>query len=192
MTNSKRRPNHPGGCCNGHYRTRFSTVPTSRRLSTNHVPTTRFRTTVNSVQRSVPYLSPDAQQQITSRSLCYVQRSIPYNDQYRTCLPTPNSDGRPDHSVGCNDHYPTRISAVTISGRKTANHVPTTRVHTNKPRPDHLLPYNGHCRTMISIVPISRCPTANQVPTMRLRSMTISVQGSVPYQSPDAKQQTTS
>ena len=190
MTNSKRRPNHPVGC----------NAITGQGSASYLYPDVSQQTTsrlLGFVQRSKayndhPYLSPDAQQQTTSRSLCYVQRSIPYNDQYRTCLPTPNSDGRPDHSVGCNDHYPTRISAVTISGRKTANHVPTTRVHTNKPRPDHLLPYNGHCRTMISIVPISRCPTANQVPTMRLRSMTISVQGSVPYQSPDAKQQTTS
>ena len=75
MKTSKQRPNHPVGC-NSHYRTRFSTAPISRRPTTNHSPTIRFRTTVTSVQRSVTYSSPDSQQHTTSRSLCYLQRSI--------------------------------------------------------------------------------------------------------------------
>ena len=165
MTNSKARPNHPVGC-NDHYRARISTVSIFGGLITNQVPTTRLRTTVKSVQRPVPHLSHDAQQQTTSRSLCYVQRSIPYNDQYRTCLPTPNSDRRLDHSVGCNGHCRTRISTVPISRRKTVNHVPTTRVHTSKPRPDHPFSYNSHCRTTISTVPIFKRPTSTGSPTL--------------------------
>ena len=113
MTNSKPRPNHPVGC-NDHYRTRISTVSIFGGLITNQVPTTRLRTTVKSVQRPVPHLSHDAQQQTTSRSLCYLQRSIPYKDPYRIYLPTPNSDGRPDHSVGYNGHYRARISTCLL------------------------------------------------------------------------------
>ena len=187
MTNSKRRPDHPVGC----------NAITGQGSASYLYPYVSQQTTsrlLGFVQRSKayndhPYLSPDAQQQTTSRSLCYVQRSIPYNDQYRTDVPTPNNDRRPDHSVECNGHYRARISTVFISRCPTAN--PTTRVRTSKPRPDHPRSYNGRCRTTICIVSISRCPTANQVPTSRLRTMTVSVQGSVQYQSPDAKQKTT-
>ena len=128
ITNSKPRPNHSVGR-NSHHRTRISTVPISQRPTTNHIPTTRLRTTVKSIQRSVTYLSLGTQQQTTSRSLCYKQRLliVLYNDQYRTHLPTPNSNGRPDHSVGCNGHYRTRIKTAPISRRIPANHVPTTR-----------------------------------------------------------------
>ena len=217
MTNSKPRPNHPVGC-NDHYRTRISTVSIFGGLITNQVPTTRLRTTVKSVQRPVPHLSHDAQQQTTSRSLCYLQRSIPYKDPYHIYLPTPNSDGRPDHSVGYNGHYRARISTVSISRRKQQT---TSRPHpssyqqttsrppafvkwplpyndqyrtyrpmpSSKPRLSHPVGYNGHYRTRIGTVSIFRYPTTNYVLTTPLRATVSIVKRSVPYLSPDGQQQ---
>ena len=161
------------------------------------------------VQGSVPYPSPDGQQQTTSRPLGYVHMSIPR----------------------------TTISTVSISRRPTANHVPTTLFRTtvntvqrsvpyqspdvkqqttsrspgfvqrrlpyedpyptylptlnNKPRTDHPFSSEVHYRTRSSTVPISRRQTANYLPTTRFRTMVITEQGSVPYVSLDDKQQTT-
>ena len=130
MTSSKPRPNHPVGC-NGYYCTMFSAIRFSGRPTATSVPTSLFRAMALIVQRSAPYKSPDAQQQTTSGSLCYLQRSIPYNDQYhRIYLPTPNGDRRPDHSVGCNGPYRTTISTAQIGRRQTTNHVPITLLPT--------------------------------------------------------------
>ena len=57
----------------------------------------------------------------------------------------------------------------------------------NKPRPDHSATYNGQYRTRIRTVSISQHPTATVVLITRLGTMAITVQGSVPYLSLDAK-----
>ena len=63
----------------------------------------------------------------------------------------------------------------------------------NKPRPDHSATYNGQYRTMTSAtVPMAQCQAANRVRANRFGKMVITVQGSAPYLSPDAKQETTS
>ena len=101
IPNIKPRPSHPVEC-NGHCRTRITIVPISRCPTINYVLTTPLRKTVNTVERSVPYLYyPDAEQHIMS--------------------------ARPGSSNG---RYCRKISTVPISRRQTANHVPTTRFHT--------------------------------------------------------------
>ena len=64
-TNSKPRPDY-SVTYNGQKRTTISTVPIARRSTRNHVPITLLQTTGSTVQRSVPYLSPNAQQRRSS------------------------------------------------------------------------------------------------------------------------------
>ena len=82
------------------------------------------------VQGSVQYVSPDDQQQTTSRLLGYVQRSKAYNDQYRTYRSALNKKPRPNHSATNNGQYCTTISTIPISQRPTATVVLTTRLGT--------------------------------------------------------------
>ena len=184
--NSTSHPDHPTSYI-GHYRGTLNTEPISRRQTPNHVPTTRFRTMVTTIERSipnintkhvsrrqtanhvrttrfcrlaiieqgsVPYISLDNEQQATAQLLGWVQWPLPYKDQHRTYLPTPN----------------------------------------NKPRPDHSVTYNDQKHTTISNVPIARHPTTNHVPITLLQTTVINstVQRSIPYASPNAQQQRSS
>ena len=98
--NNKPRPGH-SATYNGQYRTTISTtVSIFQRPTATAVLTTRLGVMALIVQQSAPHKSDDAKQQTTSRSLCYLQRSIPYNDQcHSTYGPMPSSKPRPSQPV---------------------------------------------------------------------------------------------
>ena len=98
--NNKPRPDH-SATYNGQYRTTISTtVSIFQRPTATAVLTTRLGVMALIVQQSAPHKSDDAKQQTTSRSLCYLQRSIPYNDQcHSTYGPMPSSKPRPSQPV---------------------------------------------------------------------------------------------
>ena len=91
---------------NGPYRTTISTGPISRRRAVHQVQTTRIRTMAVTIQRSVSYPSPDAEQQTTFQTLGWVPNTrlgamamTVHRSVYCTNLPTPIRNLRADHSV---------------------------------------------------------------------------------------------
>ena len=82
-------------------------------------------------------LYPDAEQHITSRPPGFVHWPLPWNAQYRTYPPTPNTKPRADHTVSHNGHYHRKINTE----HQYQACLPTTN---SKPRPDNPVLQTGH------------------------------------------------
>ena len=96
--NSKSGPDHRVSYA-VHYCTKIIIVAIFRCQTAKHLRTTQLGAIGITVHGSVPYLSPDAQQQPSFRSLGWVQILLPYRDQHRTYPPKPNGEQRPTRRV---------------------------------------------------------------------------------------------